>query len=122
MAQVRRTFSPEFLNRIDETVIFRRLSDGQLQEIAGLLLGQVAERLAGLEVEMEYTPALAAAVARSASSSPYGARPMRRALRELVEDPLAERLLRREIAPGDSIRCDLRDGALVVSQAAALLP
>ncbi len=122
MAQVRRTFSPEFLNRIDETVIFRRLSDGQLQEIAGLLLGQVAERLAGLEVEMEYTPALAAAVARSASGSSYGARPMRRALRELVEDPLAERLLRREIAPGDSIRCDLRDGALVVSQAAALLP
>ena len=120
MAQVRRTFSPEFLNRIDETVIFRRLSGAQLREIAGLLLDQVAERLAGMEVEMEYTPALAAEIARRAEGSPYGARPMRRAIRELVEDPLAERLLRREILPGDSIRCGLEDGALRVSQAARL--
>ena len=120
MAQVRRTFSPEFLNRIDETVIFRRLSDSQLQEIACLLLDQVAERLAGMEMEMEYTPALAAEIARRASGSPYGARPMRRALRELVEDPLAERLLRRSIAPGHAICCDFRDGALVLREAAAL--
>jgi ATP-dependent Clp protease ATP-binding subunit ClpC len=120
MAQVRRTFSPEFLNRIDETVIFRRLSDSQLQEIACLLLDQVAERLAGMEVEMEYTPALAAEIARRASGSPYGARPMRRALRELVEDPLAERLLRRSITPGNAICCDFRDGTLVLREAAAL--
>ena len=71
---------------------------------------------------MEYTPALARTVARTASGSPYGARPLRKTLRELVEDPLAERLLRREIAPGSAIRCDAQEGKLVVLQAAAALP
>ena len=122
MAEVRRSFPQELLGRIDEAVIFRSLTDGQLEAIAGLLLRQVAERLAGLEVEMEYTPALARTVARTASGSPYGARPLRKTLRELVEDPLAERLLRREIAPGSAIRCDAQEGKLVVLQAAAALP
>ena len=117
MAQVKRSFSPELLNRIDETVIFRRLTDGQLEEIAGLLLGQVAERLAGMEIEMEHTPALAQAIAGQASGSSYGARPMRRALREMVEDPLAERLLRQELPPGSAIRCDVLEGAMVILQA-----
>ena len=121
MAEVRRSFPQELLGRIDEVVIFRSLTDGQLEAIAGLLLRQVAERLAGLEVEMEYTPALARTVARTASGSPYGARPLRKTLRELVEDPLAERLLRREIAPGSAIRCDAQEGKLVVLQAAAAL-
>ena len=121
MAEVRRVFPQELLGRIDEAVIFRSLTDSQLETIAGQLLSQVSERLAGLEVEMEYTPALARTVARSASGSPYGARPMRKTLRELVEDPLAERLLRREIVPGSAIRCDAREGQLVVLQAAAAL-
>ena len=117
MEQVKRTFPPELLNRIDETVIFRRLTDGQLEDIAGLLLREVAQRLAGMEVEMEYTPALAKAVAKAASGSDYGARPMRKALRELVEDPLAERLLRREILPGSAIRCDAQGEQLVILRA-----
>ena len=117
MAQVKKTFTPELLNRIDEVVIFRRLTDGQLEEIAALLLDQVAERLAAMEIEMEYTPALAQAVAKAASGSPYGARPMRRALRELVEDPLAQRLLRQELGAGSAIRCDVLDGAMVILQA-----
>ena len=117
MAQVKKTFTPELLNRIDEVVIFRRLTDGQLEEIAALLLDQVVERLAAMEIEMEYTPALARAVAKAASGSPYGARPMRRALRELVEDPLAQRLLRQELGAGGAIRCDVLDGAMVILQA-----
>ena len=117
MAQVKKTFTPELLNRIDEVVIFRRLTDGQLEEIAALLLDQVVERLAAMEIEMEYTPALAQAVAKAASGSPYGARPMRRALRELVEDPLAQRLLRQELGAGGAIRCDVLDGAMVILQA-----
>ena len=122
MAAVKRAFPPELLNRIDETVIFRRLTDSQLETIAGLLLQDVAQRLAGMEVEMEYTPALAKAVAGPARGSDYGARPMRKALRELVEDPLAERLLRREILPGCAIRCDAQGDRMVVLQAAAPSP
>lgn len=122
MAAVKRAFPPELLNRIDETVIFRRLTDSQLETIAGLLLQEVAQRLAGMEVEMEYTPALAKAVAGPARGSDYGARPMRKALRELVEDPLAERLLRREILPGCAIRCDAQGDQMVVLQATAPSP
>ena len=122
MAAVKRAFPPELLNRIDETVIFRRLTDSQLETIAGLLLQEVAQRLAGMEVEMEYTPALAKVVAGPARGSDYGARPMRKALRELVEDPLAERLLRREILPGCAIRCDAQGDQMVVLQAAAPSP
>ena len=117
MAEVKKTFPPELLNRVDEVVIFRRLTDEQLTEIAGQLLDQVVERLAAMEIEMEYTPALVQAVAKSASGSPYGARPMRKALRELVEDPLAQRLLRQELPTGSAIRCDLLDGAMVILQA-----
>ncbi len=122
MAAVKRAFPPELLNRIDETVIFRRLTDSQLETIAGLLLQDVAQRLAGMEVEMEYTPALAKVVAGPARGSDYGARPMRKALRELVEDPLAERLLRREILPGCAIRCDAQGDRMVVLQATAPSP
>ncbi|MCI9510208.1 MAG: ATP-dependent Clp protease ATP-binding subunit [Angelakisella sp.] len=122
MAAVKRAFPPELLNRIDETVIFRRLTDSQLETIAGLLLQEVAQRLAGMEVEMEYTPALAKVVAGPARGSDYGARPMRKALRELVEDPLAERLLRREILPGCAIRCDAQGDRMVVLQATAPSP
>ena len=122
MAAVKRAFPPELLNRIDETVIFRRLTDSQLETIAGLLLQEVAQRLAGMGVEMEYTPALAKAVAGPARGSDYGARPMRKALRELVEDPLAERLLRREILPGCAIRCDAQGDQMVVLQATAPSP
>ena len=119
MAEVKKTFPPELINRVDEVVIFRRLTDEQLTEIAGQLLDRVAERVAAMEIEMEYTPALVREIAKSASGSPYGARPMRKALRELVEDPLAQRLLKQELFPGSAIRCDLLDGAMVILQAVA---
>ena len=66
---------------------------------------------------MEHTPALAQAIAGQASGSSYGARPMRRALREMVEDPLAELLLRQELPPGSAIRCDVLEGSMVILQA-----
>jgi ATP-dependent Clp protease ATP-binding subunit ClpB len=117
--QMREHFRPEFLNRIDEIVLFEPLAKEQLAEIAELQLERLRERLAERRLSLELTDAAKELLAEVGWDPTYGARPLKRALQRLVENPLALRLLEGEFAEGDAIRVDARDGELVFEHAEA---
>jgi ATP-dependent Clp protease ATP-binding subunit ClpB len=112
-------FRPEFLNRIDEIVEFEPLSREQLGEIVELQLTRLRRRLADRGLELELTDEAKELVAEAGWDPTYGARPLKRALQRLVENPLALRLLEGEFAEGDTVRVDARDGELVFEKAVA---
>ena len=117
--QMREFFRPEFLNRIDEIVEFKPLSREQLGEIVELQLERLRERLAERGLGLELTDAAKEHLAEAGWDPTYGARPLKRALQRLVENPLARRLLEGEFAEGDTIRVDVADGELVFAKAPA---
>jgi ATP-dependent Clp protease ATP-binding subunit ClpB len=115
--QMREHFRPEFLNRIDEIVVFDALSKEQLAEIAELQLQRLRARLAERKLSLELTDAAKDVLAEAAWDPTYGARPLKRALQRLVENPLAQRLLEGEFVDGDTIRVDAENGALLFERA-----
>ena len=112
-----RQFRPEFLNRIDEVIVFHSLTDAELEAIVGLLLADLARRLAGQDLILELTPAARAVIAREGHDPAFGARPLKRTIQRLVENPLARALLQARFKPGDRIvaDADLTTGAIVFS-------
>ncbi len=117
--QLREHFRPEFLNRIDEIVVFEPLSKEQLADIAELQLERLRARLAERKLSLELTDAAKEVLAEAGWDPTYGARPLKRALQRLVENPLAQRLLEGEFVEGDTIRVDAHDGELVFERAGA---
>jgi ATP-dependent Clp protease ATP-binding subunit ClpB len=111
-------FRPEFLNRIDEIVEFEPLSREQLGEIVELQLARLRRRLAERGLELELTDEAKELVAEAGWDPTYGARPLKRALQRLVENPLALRLLEGEFEEGDTVLVDARAGELVFEKAA----
>jgi ATP-dependent Clp protease ATP-binding subunit ClpB len=115
--QMREFFRPEFLNRIDEIVEFRPLSREQLAEIVELQLERLRARLAERGLGLELTDAAKEHLAEAGWDPTYGARPLKRALQRLVENPLALRLLEGEFAEGDTVRVEVTDGGLAFAKA-----
>ena len=113
--QLREHFRPEFLNRVDEIIVFRPLSEEQLAEIVGLLLAGVARRLEEAGISMEVSDAARTYVAREGYDPTYGARPLRRAIQRLIENPLAKRILAGEFHADQTVKIDFADGALSFS-------
>jgi ATP-dependent Clp protease ATP-binding subunit ClpA len=111
-------FRPEFLNRIDEIIVFQPLSEAQLMEIVRLLLAGVERRLGESRIALEVTDTARGFVAREGYDPQYGARPLRRAIQRSIENPLAKRLLAGEFTAGDTVRIDVQDGSLVFQRAA----
>ena len=120
--QLRDHFRPEFLNRIDEIVVFDALGKEQLADIAELQLERLRSRLAERKLSLELTDAAKEVLAEAGWDPTYGARPLKRALQRLVENPLAQRLLQGEFAEGDTIRVDAQNGELVFEHAAEPAP
>jgi ATP-dependent Clp protease ATP-binding subunit ClpB len=112
---LRMTFRPEFLNRIDETVIFHRLGRGELRQIVDLQLTRVIDRLAARRVVLEVTDAARDAIAEAGYDPAFGARPLKRAIQRMVENPVALRLLEGGAKDGDTVVVGVTaDGGLVV--------
>jgi ATP-dependent Clp protease ATP-binding subunit ClpB len=109
---LRDVFRPEFLNRIDEVIEFQPLSKEQIAEIVELQLARLRERLTERRIELELTDAAKETLAEAGWDPAYGARPLKRAIQRLVENPLALRLLEGDFADGDTIRLDAEDGEL----------
>ena len=105
-AALRDHFRPEFLNRVDEIIVFRPLDETQLREIVGLLVSGVGRRLAESGMTLEVTDAALTLLAREGYDPIYGARPLRRAIQRRLENPLARRLLSGEFKDGDTIVVD----------------
>jgi ATP-dependent Clp protease ATP-binding subunit ClpB len=112
LEDVRASLRPEFINRIDEIVVFEQLSREQLAEIVELQLQKLRERLADRKLELELTDAAKELVAEVGWDPAYGARPLKRALQRLVENPLALALLEGGFQEGDTIRVDASDGEI----------
>jgi ATP-dependent Clp protease ATP-binding subunit ClpB len=112
-------FRPEFLNRVDEVVEFKALTREQLAEIVELQLERLRARLAGRGIELELTDAAKETLAEAGWDPTYGARPLKRALQRLVENPLAMRLLEGDFSDGDRIRVDAQNGELVFEKVSA---
>ena len=113
-AALRATFRPEFLNRIDETVVFHRLGRDELRQIVDLQLTRVGARLASRRISLEVTDAARDALAEVGYDPAFGARPLKRAIQRLVENPLALRLLEGGARDGDSVVVDALDGELAI--------
>jgi ATP-dependent Clp protease ATP-binding subunit ClpB len=120
--QMREFFRPEFLNRIDEVVVCKPLTKDQLGEIVELQLARLRTRLADRGIELELTDDAKQLVADAGWDPTYGARPLKRALQRLVENPLALRLLEGEFGDGDTVRVDARDGELVFERSGTREP
>ncbi len=115
-------FRPEFLNRVDEVVEFEALTREQLGEIVELQLERLCARLAGRGIDLELTDAAKETLAEAGWDPTYGARPLKRALQRLVENPLAMRLLEGDFADGERIRVDAQNGELVFEKVSAAEP
>jgi len=112
MEAVKKTFRPEFLNRIDEIIVFHELTEGQLRSIVDLLVGDLQKRLADRKLGVELTEEAKSWLAKEGFDPLYGARPLRRAIERYVENPLSTKLLRGEFSPGDTIIVDRSDDGL----------
>jgi ATP-dependent Clp protease ATP-binding subunit ClpB len=109
MEALRASFRPEFINRIDEIVIFNPLGKEQLKGIVALLLKSVEKLLAERQITLELTPAAQELLLSEGYDPAYGARPLRRTIQRLIQDPLAMQILQGTVLPGDHVRVD-RDG------------
>jgi len=121
-AAMRETFRPEFLNRIDEIVEFEPLTRDQIGEIVEFQLARLRARLAERGLSLELTEAAKEHLAEAGWDPTYGARPLKRAIQRLVENPLALRLLEGEFEEGDTVRVDVANGELRFEKATAAEP
>ncbi len=115
MDELRRTFRPEFLNRVDDIVVFHKLGREEIGRIVKLQLARLRKLLQERDLAIELTPEAAAFLGDKGYDPTYGARPLKRAIMRYIQDPLAKRLLRGEFAPHDTILVDV-DGARAVDQ------
>jgi ATP-dependent Clp protease ATP-binding subunit ClpB len=112
MDEVRKAFRPEFLNRLDEAVVFRPLERGQIRQIVDIQLGRFRERLARRDLKLEISDAAKDLLAEQGWDPQYGARPLKRAIQKSLEDALAKRVLAGEFPAGTTIQVDRRGGDL----------
>jgi ATP-dependent Clp protease ATP-binding subunit ClpC len=110
--ELKRTFNPEFLNRIDDVIVFHALSREDMRAIVGILMGQVKERLRAQEIHLDITPEAEALLIDRGFDPSLGARPLKRAIQRLLEDPLSEFILRGELPAGAVIRVARKEDQL----------
>ena len=113
-ALLRRTFRPEFLNRLDEIVFYKPLTKENVTKIIDLQIAKLNDRLADQQIRCELTPAAKAAIVEAAYDPQYGARPLRRYVQHTVETMLSKRLLRGDVTPGQTVTVDAENGELVM--------
>ncbi len=111
--EMRKTFNPEFLNRIDETIVFKALGKGEMQQILQIMPADLEKRLTDLDIHFEFSEAAKEFLISNGFDANLGARPLRRAIQTYLEDPLSERMLRGELARGGKVRVDAADKKLV---------
>jgi ATP-dependent Clp protease ATP-binding subunit ClpB len=117
MAEVKSAFRPEFVNRIDEIVVFHALGEQEVRKIAQIQIRYLAERLAKFELRLEVSDAALEELAKVGFDPVYGARPLKRAIQQTIENPLATAILEGRFAPRDTIRVDFRRGEMVFEKA-----
>ena len=114
MNELKRVFKPEFLNRVDDIIVFHSLTEEEIKKIAEKMLATLSERLRSIGIKVEFSAETLAMLAKDGFDPTYGARPLRRAIQNKVEDFLAEQMLEGKVKEGDSVMISLKDGKIVV--------
>jgi len=113
MEQMKHTFRPEFLNRIDELIVFQSLSEEELKQIIDLLIKDLSQRIVDNGYQLIITESAREIIMKEGYEPAYGARPLKRAIQKLVEDTVSEEILKKTVIPGDTILVDAADGKIV---------
>ena len=116
LEELRRTFRPEFLNRIDDIIVFRALTEQDIEEVARRMLKTVENRMESMGIHLDATEEAVKELAREGFDPKYGARPLRRAIQNKVEDAVAERMLDGTLNTGDTAKLVVEDDKLVVTK------
>ena len=122
MGEVKKLFRPEFLNRIDEIIVFKSLTEEEIVKIVDLMVADLRERLIQQNMTINLTPEAARFVAKEGTDLSFGARPLRRAIQRLIEDPLSEQILEGRWTSGSVIDVDVEDGKLVFNAGTGSIP
>ncbi|HSH72075.1 MAG TPA: ATP-dependent chaperone ClpB [Methylophilaceae bacterium] len=117
MGEVKTHFRPEFINRIDEVVVFHALGEGQVKSIAGIQLQYLSKRLVAMDMKLEVSAAALAEIANAGFDPVYGARPLKRAIQSEIENPLAREILAGNFAAKDTVRVDYNGGKMAFTKA-----
>jgi ATP-dependent Clp protease ATP-binding subunit ClpC len=113
LTELRRNFRPEFLNRLDDTIVFHELGEDQLRKIIDLMLKDLGDRLGGRNIALDLTDKAKNWLSKEGYDPVYGARPLRRAIEKYLETPLSSKLLRNELKDGDTVKVDVdKEGKL----------
>ena len=115
MDAVKRHFRPEFLNRIDEMIVFHPLTEEDLKHIVSILMSDVTKRLKERELQLEITSEAMQLLVKEGSDFTMGARPLKRAIQRLIEDPVSDLILKGDVTEGKTIKVDVKDNEIVVS-------
>jgi ATP-dependent Clp protease ATP-binding subunit ClpC len=113
MGELKKLFRPEFLNRVDDIIMFNKLTQDEIKQIASKMLGTLAKRLENMNIKISFTDAAVTAIADKGFDDAYGARPLRRAIQSEIEDTLSEQMLDGKITENSSVTCDYTDGEFV---------
>ena len=116
MGELKNTFRPEFLNRVDDIIVFRKLEKTDIEKIADKMLEDLSKRLEGLSIRLECDGSVSSLLAERGFDPVYGARPLRREIQNDIEDPLSEKILDGSIKNGDTVKCTVKDGKFEFSR------
>jgi ATP-dependent Clp protease ATP-binding subunit ClpC len=113
LSQMKKEFRPEFLNRIDEIIVFHPLTDNELKEIAGLIISDLQKQVADRKMKLEVSDAVKEKVIKEGYEPKYGARPLRRAVQHLLENPLSNEIIAGKFKDGDTVIADIKEDKVV---------
>jgi len=116
MGEVKTHFRPEFINRIDEVVVFHSLAESNIKAIASIQLQYLAKRLAAMDMQLEVSQAALSEIANAGFDPVYGARPLKRAIQSELENPLSREILAGNFSPKDTIKVDFKAGKMLFTK------
>ncbi len=116
MAELKKQFRPEFINRIDEIIVFHKLTEKEIKQIINLMLKEVEKRLETQNIHMEVAESAKELIAKKGTDTTYGARPLRRAIQNLIEDKIAEEILDGKMSSGSSIIVEAKDDKIQITK------
>jgi len=122
LEEMKKTFRPEFLNRIDGVVVFHALSQDHIRQIVELMLSQIESQLKEKDIKLETTDVAKDFLGEKGYDPNFGARPLRRVIEHMVEDPLSEALLEGRFQSGETIQIDCQNGEIVLNSVALVSP
>jgi ATP-dependent Clp protease ATP-binding subunit ClpC len=109
LGELRRLFKPEFLNRVDEIIVFNKLEKEEMRAVAKKMFGSLILKAGDMGISLDVTDAAVEKIAEEGAGSAFGARPLRRAISQKIEDKIADQILKGRVRPGDAVICDYED-------------